>query len=282
MGSAPVSKSAPHFGGNPFVNGVSFLLSNELANNFIVDGTIGYGRVHEARNLPEKLEKAFKELADVWIGIYFLTPLIQKLVVGAMDHLSGSFSHLEFKGLTYLINQYKTTHSLVQAYQSATMPSHAKFTPSSDEIAHFFNRKVSYQKAETLAREKKYALEIYEYIHQGRKDNVLLEMAKECGWIPTKKVNGRTVNDLTQLIKIDKIMDLEKSLDKMIKPAIEKGEKWLPKLLEKSLVAKSAVLIVANLLCSLYLAYLVPKVQHLITYKMTGKDEFPGIMNLSK
>jgi hypothetical protein len=105
-----------------------------------------------------------------------------------------------------------------------------------------------------------------------------MEMAKSQNLIKTMAgANGEKLLDLTKMVNTKEMPYLIKSLESMAQKLQGKELGALASMVNKSYMGRFSAMILANVVCAFFVAYLGPKVQHWITYKMTGKDYFPGV-----
>lgn len=81
--------------------------------------------------------------------------------------------------------------------------------------------------------------------------------------------------NITKKIDTDAILNFVKHLEKDIVP--HEGKVAVEQLMKKAISRRGAAWLASNAVCTLFLSYLCPKLQHYITYKRTGKDYFPGV-----
>jgi hypothetical protein len=138
--------------------------------------------------------------------------------------------------------------------------------------------------------EKKLVEKIQDYFMENHSDNLIFETAKECGWIPTfegkqtapgrymsASTTGKALN-ITKKIDTEAILNFAKHMNAVIQPNLEsKAPEALETLLKRAVNRRGLAWLASNGICTLFLSYILPKAQHYMTYKMTGKNYFPGI-----
>ena len=277
----------PQFGGFESVGlAVSNILQQERYNTLIVDGIISGGRTYKARNWIERAEILFRE-ATIIFFLYFAQRPIQNRIGQMLDKSFHAVSELDFQAMRSMHEKYKTCPS---AFHSDLKKG----------IQELFGGKIP--ASEALADVEQAVLErIRAYFLSGRTDNLLLESAKISHWIPTFEHAAagkapKTLLDLTKKIHTEKILafahHLETFAEQVNKTASVAGKtitkhssaaekelfnKAFNGLLRRSNWARLGSLVLANGVCAVFLSYVGPKIQHFITYKITGKDYFPGL-----
>jgi hypothetical protein len=160
----------------------------------------------------------------------------------------------------------------------------------------------------------KAVLKHFEKAQKDRTPNLFLDLAKECHWIPTfdgqvssspsgenalkkwfqdagqsvKTVFSKTPEqytpkagkflDLTKKINSEAMFGFIESMEKaFVSEGLEKAPHKLEKVLQKSIRGRAGAWLASNAVCTLLLSYIIPKTQHYMTYRMTGKNYFPGV-----
>jgi hypothetical protein len=276
----------------------SLFLQNERANTLLVDGTLSTGRTYSARNWLERMEIIFREATIIGF-LFFAQRPIQNWIQKQMDKLFGTTTQMEFKGLTHLKNHVAKTpqFNLGQDFQKSwqelvsaiaqKMPSHSEDaigamlkTPGQGSLSGLFAKKSSQAAANASIDflEKPLVEVIREFALAGKTDNLIMEMAKSQNLIKTMAgANGEKLLDLTKMVNTKEMPYLIKSLESMAQKLQGKELGALASMVNKSYMGRFSAMILANVVCAFFVAYLGPKVQHWITYKMTGKDYFPGV-----
>lgn len=258
--------------------GISHLLQNERANTLVVDGMLSGGRFYKGRNPVEKAEIAFRELSIIGFLYYAQRP-IQNFFQKQFDKYFGTFSRIDFTGLAHLKEQFKTPtegtigRNLSDEFKTSFQSLSEKIKATNPNLVE------SILKSSTADKEVEAALVqvIREYAISGAKDNLILETAKKCNWIPTLSHEGAgSILDVTKKIQTEPILHFIESLTGLTQKLETNGLGALEKLLTKSYGGRVGAFVAANAVCALFLSYICPKLQHYITYKITGKDHFPG------
>jgi hypothetical protein len=259
----------------------SYFLQNERANTLLVDGSLSSGRFYKGRNWVERLEIAMREATIVFFLFVAQRP-VQNFIQKWTDKLFGTHSNIEFDALNHLGKQFKEggTQAFLNQYQSSRAELVQKLAAKLQngaaegamDVSKLLTDPGAYSKLEKALVEV-----IRDEALAGKADNVILEIGKACRWIPTINVDGKQMLDLTKTMQNKPFASLIQSLDEV---AVKLGQAEggaLQKLLSKSYNGRVGALILANLFCAAFVSYIGPKVQHWITYKLTGKDAFPGI-----
>jgi hypothetical protein len=276
----------------------SLFLQNERANTLLVDGTLSTGRAYSARNWLERMEIIFREATIIGF-LFFAQRPIQNWMQKHMDKLFGTTTQMEFNGLTHLKNQLSSAphFDLSADFQKSwkelvgvlaqKMPTHAEEsiasmlkTPGQGMFSGVFGAKSTQAAANASVEllEKPLVEVIREFALAGKADNLILEMAKSQNLIKTMAgANGEKLLDLTKMVNTKEMPYLIKSLESMAQKLQGKELGALASMVNKSYMGRFSAMILANAVCAFFVAYLGPKVQHWLTYKMTGKDYFPGV-----
>ncbi|MBY0403301.1 MAG: hypothetical protein K2X66_05335 [Cyanobacteria bacterium] len=251
--------------------GVSHLLQNERANTLVVDGLLSGGRFYKGRNWVEKAEIIFRE-ATIVLFLYYAQRPIQNLLQNLSDKWFGTASKIEFEGLKYLRDAFKTNKTGFKAHFQESLEALSKGLklPNAQTFLTSGSAEGEVEKALVEA--------VRNYALSGKTDNLILETAKHCLWIPTLTQSGKTgMLDLSQKIQVKPILSLIESLEGVAAKLGRDELVGFEKLMTRSTVGRFSALMGANAICALFLSYICPKIQHYITYKITGKDHFPGL-----
>ncbi len=272
------SSTHPKFSGINPMNYMYHLLQNERANTLLIDGTISGGRTYKARNIYERLEIIFSEMAVIYFLFFAATPL-QKSIQKILDKTLGIHTQLEFQGLKHIHDTYgKNAQNLIDHFKLIEQ-----------EMGSFKSFEGQTNKAEvikTLAEfETNTVSKARDYTHTGSKGHLLFDLAQRCHFIPTLKTpEGKIVLDLTHPIKTDDIYRLGQHVKQLIQSAEEKGFTLgasidLQRLIKKSLVGKFGAFGLTTGICTAFLGWIIPRSKQKITHWLTGKDQFPGLLN---
>ncbi|WP_373533286.1 hypothetical protein [Vampirovibrio sp.] len=88
---------------------------------------------------------------------------------------------------------------------------------------------------------------------------------------------GKALN-ITKKIDTEAILSFAKHMNDVIEhDAKSKAPQALEKLMKQAVNRRGLAWLLSNGICTVFLSYIIPKGQHYLTYKMTGKDYFPGI-----
>ncbi len=176
-----------------------------------------------------------------------------------------------------------------------------KNTPKSDKAARAALKSQIGELSDAF--EKKWAKNAREFVLETKTNgqvqkNLIMEMADAANAMPTRKAkDGKVYNRLTAKVNTDKIKQVGLYLDDVFnkKEAVgsvkfndfkelteKQAKEILPsmnKYLKKSLKSRFGSLALGMGVCSLFMGIIVPRTKQLITQKMTGKDQFPGLLN---
>jgi hypothetical protein len=289
----PFSATAhPHSGGALRFGGglgdlASSFLQNERMNTLLVDGTISGGRIYKARNWQERAEIIFRE-GSIITFLYFAQKAIQDFITG---RLIQNHSQLGFDSTKYLRDRYKNnaaqfTKDFTSAFNelnphyNKTLLKQLKAQEGQQGLQFWKNLLGDRNKLKQLQKnhyqmEKTLISQIQDYFlneaASNGKPNLIFETAKHCGWIPTKLQNGKQYLDLSKKIDVEPIWNLITHLEQV------SGKPQLANLLKKAIRGRAAAWVLSNAICTFFLSYLCPVIQHKITYWRTGKNFFPGI-----
>lgn len=333
--------NAVHFGGLGDL--ASGLLQNERMNTLVVDGVISGGRIYQARNMQERAEIIFRE-GSIIAFLYFAQRAIQDTLTRHI--FKKTHSQLSFDTLKFLNETYKKEPERFKTHLSSSLqdlaahfgydhPSHLleKLEGlNAQQGGQFYknlllhpNRLAEVQKHH-FEMEEKLVQKIRQYFQtppQNGKQNLIFEVARECGWIPTwdgkpvasknmlgtlsdtvsqsfqkagntlkflvspeqtvkeasKKYlsNADGVLNLTKKIDVEPIWELIKNLKAVEENLAKKGAPEFETLLKKAVQGRAASWFLSNAICTLFLSYICPKIQHYITFRQTGKNYFPGV-----
>lgn len=332
-------------GGNIFGDAAAALLQNERMNTLLVDSTISGGRIYKGRNWQEKAEIIFREGSIIAL-LYFGQSWLQKRFT---QWFKGG-SNLSFDATRFLNGVYgKPQHQdqFKAHFEQAKKDLHGVFGTNikafhqgleQKEGGKFWENLFTYAgrdkiraaQASHYEAEKKLVAQIQHYFESGKaqkgEHNLIFEVAKECGWIPTfdgkaipnkslSTVVGETFQNAGQKVKNSvnflkgnggefelagnrflspaaesKALNITKKIDtdsifhfvKHLEEVLIHNEKSatresVQQLMKKAIGRRAWAWVASNAVCTLFLSYLCPKVQHYITYRNTGKNYFPGV-----
>lgn len=254
------------FGGGAaefFSNNLQRLQSNDMASTLLFsDLPLSGGRVMTTRNKDERIEKVIKEVGVI-AALFGLFPILQ-------EKLSGKLKDVSYPGLKHLFDKYGEKG----AQNAAFLADYEKALKGSQTLA------------EKVKPEAGFITEIREYFLPSNKvpSNLLFDVAEASGKIPTfAREKGRSHIDITQKIDVDAVKALAELLDKVAdkaRHAVAQGgtEKVaVTSLMRNAAFHKVSALAGATAVSWGLVSYALPKFQHWVTYKRTGKDFFPGV-----
>jgi len=272
LSNQPNQKSGVRFGMGNWAGTVLQKLqeSDQLGTLLFSDLPLSSGRVFSSRNWDEKIEKAFKE-AGVILTLFVIQQRLE-------NWMAGEAKDIGYPALKKLYENYGSTKN----YTGFTKHYHEarKLLEIGDKtLGEYFE---SAEKRPDLA--KMQIGRIREYFNQNlftrneQPYNLLFEMAEASGKIPTVGVGaGKQLKhiDITKQIDMDGVKAMAHYLDKL---AEQKGAA-LTSQLTATARRKFLAFIGSAMVCWGIMSYLIPKVQHYITFKRTGKDYFPGVQD---
>lgn len=293
------------------------LLQNERANTLLVDNVISGGRVIKARNWQERAEIAFREISIIiclyWGQQALQSLFINKL--GKNSHSQLSFDvtkHLRDKFL--LPNGPLTAQHFADQYRDH-LDDLAKAMNLGDRKTLLDALKKANNPQAQYQLDQQFTEAVLKHFEQKKPTpNLFLDLAKECHWIPTfdgnipnnptkenalkkwlqeagqsaKTIFSKTPEqytpqagkflDLTKKINSEAMFGFINSMEKaFVSEGLEKAPQNLEKVLQKSIRGRAGAWLASNAVCTLLLSYIIPKAQHYMTYRMTGKNYFPGV-----
>lgn len=265
----PSQQAKPAFGLNAGQL-MSNLMSNERLNTLIfVDGMITGGRIIKARNPVERLEWIVRESAIIAF-LYFGASWVQDTLQHAFNKMTGSITDMNFGAIRYLDKHFgKNTEQFSQAMGDVYKSLGVK---SPEQLG-----KVSLSSIESRLVNK---MRHYVSKHGQYKHNLLFDLAEHIDLVPTlksAKTNKIIGLDLTRAIRTDHVLDLAKQLGKLDAKLAKQPGLSLQSLLHRGLNGKAMAFMAANIVSFVGISWFAPKVQHYFTYKITGKDYFPGV-----
>ena len=118
----------------------------------------------------------------------------------------------------------------------------------------------------------------------------LKDIVRELNPAAERNLSDNKYLDLSKKIDAKGVLKLQDGLEKFVNSINEKAgeaghnvanaaEKQLPHVLNKVMALRAGSLVASNIACFAALSVAFPEIQHWITYKMTGKNYFPGVQN---
>ena len=284
---------------------VNGLFKDERLANFVaMDVPLSGGRIYSTRNVAEQVEWIFRELAIIGF-IYMAASVIQDKLQPVFNRLTNSMTHGDFRLIHQLHKDFaghpeafvkQAKHVLNPMGMSAASELSPILSSAKERQA---NQVLAIQAEAAEAKLVKYIRDVYAK-GQGT-PNMLLKMGESMDWIPVlreasplpwwKRLLGQFSTkalpeakviglDLTRRIDVEKLAGLAEYLEtaaKKVAPEMTQNTNVFAQLMKRSMRGKFAAMATANVVCFLALSFVVPKVQHWITYKMTGRHTFPGV-----
>jgi hypothetical protein len=288
--------------GSLAANAASTILQNEQYNTLLIDGVISGGRTYKARNHVERAEIVFREVTLI-LFLYFAQAQIQNGINKGLGKLMNIPASLGFKDLQYIKKRATDDPSFLKTFQNdadairESMEGFLKNKVKDDAFGRVTLLENTEHRTQALVET------IHDYFLKQRplgKTNLVFETAIESGLIPTfgkqvshpgfweqMKVIAKELNpaadkalakneylDLSKKIDTAGVHDLQKS---MVELTHKLTEKELPNVLNQVMRLRAGSLLASNVACFAALSVVFPEIQHWITYKMTGKNYFPGL-----
>lgn len=284
------------------VNGL--FKDERLANLVAMDVPLSGGRIYSARNTAEQVEWIFRELSIIAF-VYLAASVIQDKLQPVFNRFNQSMTHGDFHVIQNLHRDYAhNPQAFVKEAQSILKPlgmsSSADLAPILTSVKkRKANQMLAIQAESAEARLVKYVRDVY--AKGNGQPNLLLKLSESMNWIPVLReasplpwwkrvlgtLSGKTMPqakviglDLSRRIDVEKMVGLAEYLEgaaAKVAPEMGTNTKAFAQLMKRSMIGKFGAMAVANTVCFLALSFVVPKVQHWITYKMTGSRTFPGV-----
>lgn len=300
-------------------NVAASFLQNERMNTLLVDNIISGGRVVKARNWQERLEITLRELSIIGC-LYWLQQFLQEQFISKLA--KKSHSQLGFDATKHLKDKFlnPNAESFAQAYTKDLneLAKSMGYTDGKGLVEAIKNAKTPDLR---FKLDQGFTTAVLEHFKlnkpNARPDNLFLEVAKECNWIPTfdgempasknaintimnsakgwTKDAGSSIKallgpnnmgytakaaqylDLTQKIKSESMLSFIEHMDDAFVSKIKSNPAQLESVLKSAIRGRAGAWLVSNAVCTLLLSFLIPKAQHYLTYRMTGKNYFPGV-----
>ena len=241
--------------------------NDQLSTLFFSDLPLSTGRAATTRNYDEFLEKTFKEAAII-LTLFCVMPYAEKW-------LSGMRQDVGFHGMKYLRDRYRGDGARFKAdYFKLQQALNLEGKPLTSHIPDAKDTKA----VSAVVEQIRSHFHMNRAAHHG--DNLLYAMAEANGKIPTLKVNAPSAKaavkhiDITRQIDLDGVRAIAAFLDTL---AQAEGKNAFQNELTRQALKKTGAFAGATMIGFGLMSYLIPKVQHYITYKRTGKDYFPGV-----
>jgi hypothetical protein len=252
---------------NPLVS--FFLARDTLTTMTFVDFPLSSSRVAMARNSDERKEILFREGAIILV-LFWLQRAIQERVAKFFDRQYGAHSNIDIKAIHQLYEK------LAKQPPQAINAIYKNLQGTLDTVV---NSQHSFEAEQKLVED----IRRYFSDHRDTGANLLFDLAEASGKIHTLETKGKKYAsadgvhyiDLNRRIDTDGVRELAQYLTHLNQSVSH--EKPLSKLLIKNAGLKMGAFAVSAAACWGIVSYVVPKVQHLITYRSSGQDEFPGI-----
>ena len=271
----PPANKAIRFGslGHALSTGLQKLQENDqLGTAIFSDFPLSSGRVITARNKDEKIEKFFKEAALI-LTLFVLQQRLE-------DWIAGKAKHIGYPALKKLDDDFVKagdTSNFKAAYEQAQ--SHLGLEKDASLASYFENQSNPSESLKALIKKIRDHYNIKPEKLEKPTANLLYDMAELSGKIPTllldKDKNLKHI-DITKEIDLDGVKAVAQHLDQLA-ASISKGGTTLSRQITQTASHKLGAFAGSAMICWGIMSYAIPKVQHYITYKRTGKDYFPGV-----
>lgn len=252
-----------HFGGGAELvgNALQHLQnSDKLSTLLFSDVPLSSGRILTTRNKDEQIEKIIKEVGLIGI-LFFLASNLE-------NKFSGKLKDVTYPGLKYLYNTYgekgKTDLKFLSDYEKIAGKS--KLLDKINDHPDFIEKVRDYFDINNIQNPRK------------NSKDLLFEVAHKAGKIPT--FSNEHI-DITKKIDVNGIKAVAEFLDTVAEKAKLASNDKIPQEitheLKNAALHKFGAFAGSTAICWGLMSYALPKFQHWVTYKRTGKDFFPGV-----
>lgn len=222
------------------------LINNELYGNVAIDLGISGGRLSKARNPIDAMEIAVRE-SSIILFLYFLGDYVKGHLKRYCDKTHGTLTQLTFNALNWL----KGRHITPQQWSEETrLLQQLKPNTGFTKMAQLINSKT------------------------GRFDkNPLLELARHQGLLEVTRTPRGFALDSRKYVDLAKLKTTLAPLQKGLRTAAPRAYATL---LNQTRHYKLVCMAAGYVISGVCLSWLSPMFQHWLTYKVTGKRDFPG------
>lgn len=254
-----------HFGGGAELvgNALQHLQnSDKLSTLLFSDVPLSSGRILTTRNKDEQIEKIIKEVGLIGI-LFFLASNLE-------NKFSGKLKDVTYPGLKYLFNTYgekgKTDLKFIDDYKN-TLAGKSKLIDKINDHPEFIEKVRDYFDINNVKNPRK------------NSQDLLFEVAHKAGKIPT--FSNEHI-DITKKIDVNGIKAVAEFLDNLAGKAgkvvnTNQIPQEITHELKNAALHKFGAFAGSTAICWGLMSYALPKFQHWVTFKRTGKDFFPGV-----
>ncbi len=247
--------------------------NDQLGTALFSDLPLSSGRVVTARNKDEKIEKLFKEAALI-LTLFVIQQRLE-------DFFAGEANHIGYPALKKMHDDFVKaagSNNFHTAYAQAK--THLGLDEGASLASYFENKANPTEALKTLVQNIRDHYNIDPVKLEKPAANLLYDMAELSGKIPTHLLDKEKMLkhiDITKEIDLDGVKAVANHLDQIATALISKKGQTLSKQLTQTASHKLGAFAGSAMICWGIMSYAIPKVQHYITYKRTGKDFFPGV-----
>ncbi len=260
------------------------LVNDAVYGNIIIDGGISGGRLLKARNIPDFAETAVRE-SSIILFLYFAGDFIKGLLRNTFDKHFHAISKFDYSALQWIKKQKITPAKLLSDFYA--LPEGFDFGFIDNQLNHA----------------------------TGTFENNFLELARQHGFIKilskentsaafAEKIWGAerwASKEFQHILDPRQFVDIEGIIKTFMGIEAAPGAKAVPGLIKqfeeafahfsgtesealKSILTrtswcKGTALLASYVVSTVCISILAPMLQHWITYKLSGKKDFPGIQN---
>ncbi len=290
----------PRFGGNAgLLEGIANLINSEFYGNVAIDMGISGGRLYKARNWVDRTEVAIRE-GSIVLFLYFLGDYVKGHLKRWFDKSKGVFTGLTYDSLAWLKKkQFKPELWKEQLAFFKGLTGKNAF----DEIAKRLNPLTGrfdkdpilelarlQNKLHVLSSKESLPLTAFRKIFGGKvsstKHHYLLDPRK---LVDVEDLKGLLISAPAEedalkrlLLWLPRQMGLFKRTSSHVAPGLatrlmKVNSTRMPGMLALTGRYKTIALLSSYVISGVCIGWLAPKFQHWVTYKLTGKVDFPGV-----
>lgn len=269
-------KLGVHFGGAGLVNQLKdfgglalqrLQENDQMTTLAFSDIPLSSGRVLTSRRKDEKVEKLVKE-GGIILALFVIQPFVKKKLAGQSEHIG----YPVLMKLYEMYGKQQAAGKFMESYGEIQKQLGVK-----GKLASYFEAaKDKPQQVQAQVKQMRDYFNTKKPQAQYKSTNLLFDMAAEDDKIPTLQLGGKDARphiDITRKIDMDGVKSMAQYLDDVAK---ESGTK-IKQQLTQTASHKLGAFVGSTAVCWSLMSYALPKFQHYVTYKRTGKDYFPGL-----